>query len=165
MVKYWISLILITTILSCNTSNKTSKIEDNLPDEVITDSIQLIQKSDSLKKLGYNVFTYKEANKHYLMQEYFMVQLLAGDNDSIPKEVLSQLQQDHLAYLSKMYDLGHASLIGPMNNGKEWRGIVVYNTPSLKMADSLANQDPLVKSGALKVKTTGWWTEKGGKLK
>ncbi|OXS18953.1 hypothetical protein CGU36_27835, partial [Pseudomonas fluorescens] len=69
------------------------------------------------------------------------------------------------AYLSKMYDLGHASLIGPMNNGKEWRGIVVYNTPSFKIADSLANQDPLVKSGALKVKTTGWWTEKGGKLK
>ena len=118
MVKYWISFVLITTILSCNSSNKTSNLKDNLPDEVITDSIQLIQKSDSLKKLGYNVITYKEANKHYLMQEYFMVQLLSGDNESIPKEVLSQVQQDHLAYLSKMYDLGHASLIGPMNNGK-----------------------------------------------
>ena len=64
-----------------------------------------------------------------------------------------------------MYDEGYASLIGPMNNGGNWRGIVVFNTPNLKMADSLANLDPYVKSGALKVEITGWWTSRDGKLR
>lgn len=126
---------------------------------------QLQSRIDSLQKAGFSVFTYEEGDETYLMQEYFMVQLLSGSNDSLPKEETDRLQKEHLQHLSRMYKEGYASLIGPMNKGGEWRGIVIYNTPTLKMADSLANLDPFVKSGVLKVKTTGWWTKKGGQLR
>lgn len=128
-------------------------------------SQSLSEQMNLLKQQGYQVFTYKEGDKEFLMQQYFMVQLLSGPNDSIPEEQLEDLQSQHLQYLSDMYALGHASLIGPMNEGGDWRGIVIYNTPTLQQADSLARQDPYVKSGALKVKTTGWWTQKGGSLR
>jgi len=59
---------------------------------------------------------------------------------------------------------GYASLIGPFGDDGEIRGIVVYNTPTQKEADSLANLDPMVKAGRLKVEVHPWWTEKGGKL-
>lgn len=128
-------------------------------------SQSLSEQMNLLKQQGYQVFTYKEGDEEFLMQQYFMVQLLSGPNDSIPDEQLEDLQSQHLQYLSDMYALGHASLIGPMNEGGDWRGIVIYNTPTLQQADSLARQDPYVKSGALKVKTTGWWTQKGGSLR
>lgn len=128
-------------------------------------SQSLSEQMNLLKQQGYQVFTYKEGDEEFLMQQYFMVQLLSGPNDSIPEEQLEDLQSQHLQYLSDMYALGHASLIGPMNEGGDWRGIVIYNTPTLQQADSLARQDPYVKSGALKVKTTGWWTQKGGSLR
>jgi uncharacterized protein YciI len=156
------SLILLTFLfVSCNNEiNKTSN-----DDTVITEKIDITAQADSLKQLGYNVFVYSENDTEFLMQEYYMVQLLSGDNDSIPKVERDRLQKEHLKHLSRMYDEGYASLIGPMNNGNEWRGIVVYNTKNITTADSLARLDPFVKSGALKVKTTGWWTQKGGKLR
>ena len=152
--KKWI-IILLLLVISCG--KQTESINES------TDDIQ--SKAEKLKEQGYNVFTYKEGEQEYLMQEYYMVRLLSGPNDSIPKEQLEKLQAQHMQHLSRMYTEGYASLIGPMNEGGDWRGIVVFNTPTLQMADSLANLDPYVKSGALKVETTGWYTEKGGTLK
>jgi len=55
-------------------------------------------------------------------------------------------------------------LIGPFGDDGEIRGIVVCNTPTQKEADSLANLDPMVKAGRLKVEVHPWRSEKGGKL-
>jgi len=41
----------------------------------------------------------------------------------------------------------------------------VYNVPTLKMADSLANLDPMMKSGRLIVEIKPWWAGKGYPLR
>ena len=158
-------LIILVIVLASSCKQDVEQQKEESPDATTTDSLDLIKRADSLKKAGYSVFTYEEDGEQYLMQEYYMVQLLTGENDSLPKEEITRLQTEHLKHLSRMYEEGYASLIGPMNNGGEWRGIVVFNTPTLKMADSLAKLDPYVKSGVMKVKTTGWWTAKNGKLR
>ena len=44
-------------------------------------------------------------------------------------------------------------------------GITIYNTPTLEMADSLANADPMVKTRRLQIEIHPWWAAKGFPLR
>lgn len=117
-----------------------------------------------LKNDGYQVFSYKEGDTTYLMQQYYMVFLKKGANRSQDSTEAAELQKQHLAYLTRMAEEGYASLIGPFGDDGDIRGIAVYNTRTAAEADSLANQDPMVQAGRLEVEVHPWWTAKGGKL-
>ena len=119
---------------------------------------------NDLKEKGYQTFRYKDGDTTYLMQQYYMVFLKSGANRSQDSTEAARLQKEHLAYLSRMAEEGYASLIGPFGGDGDIRGIAVYNTATLKEADSLARQDPMVKAGRLEVEVNPWWTAKGGKL-
>jgi uncharacterized protein YciI len=131
---------------------------------VKAEKIKMEERLQLLKEAGHQTFIYKEGDSTYLMQQYFMVFLKSGDNRSQDSTEAADLQKQHLAHLSRMAREGYASLIGPFGDEGEIRGILVYNTPTQKEADSLANLDPMVKAGRLKVEVHPWWTEKGGKL-
>lgn len=75
------------------------------------------------------------------------------------------LQEAHLAHLARMYKEGYADLIGPFGDNGNIRGITVYNVPTLKMADSLAHLDPMVKAGRLEIEIHPWWVAKGQSLR
>ena len=64
-----------------------------------------------------------------------------------------------------MYELGHADISGPFGDDGEIRGITIYNTPTLAMADSLANSDPMVQTGRLVIEMHPWWAAKGFSLR
>ncbi len=133
-----------------------AEIQDSLPD--------LKSRSEELMKQGYQTFIYDEGDTTYLMQQYYMVFLKAGKIRSQDSAEAAQLQKKHLEHLGRMAREGYASLIGPFGDDGEIRGIVVYNTPTQKEADSLAKLDPMVKSGRLEVEVHPWWAAKGGKL-
>jgi uncharacterized protein YciI len=99
------------------------------------------------------------------MQQYFMAFLKSGPVKSANKKQLDSLQALHLAHLGRMYKEGYADISGPFGDDGEIRGITIYNTPSLKMADSLANLDPMVKSGRLVIEIHPWWAAKGFPLR
>lgn len=120
--------------------------------------------AEELKNEGYQTFTYKEGDSTYLMQQYYLVLLKKGKNRSQDSLEAARLQEQHMAHLSRMYEEGYSSLAGPMGDDGEIRGIVIYNTKTLKKADSLANLDPMVKAGRLEVEILPWWASKGGKL-
>ncbi|MEG9327588.1 YciI family protein [Salinimicrobium catena] len=157
-------LVLLT---ACNQSRDTRGIPG--PEEVeakAPDRIQDIQKqAEELKSQGYETFFYEEEGEKYLMQQYFIVFLKRGANRSQDSTEAARLQEQHLAHLNRMADEGYLSLAGPFGDDGEIRGIAVYNTPNLKMADSLAKMDPMVKAGRLEVEIHPWWAAKGGELK
>jgi len=153
----------VGTLLACNQTKK----EESLENPVIVkkaDEPSLKERADLLKEEGYQVFTYQEGDTTYLMQQYYMVFLKSGENRSQDSTETAKLQQQHLAHLERMAIEGYASLIGPFGDDGDIRGIAVYNTKTQKEADSLANLDPMVKAGRLKIEVHPWWTEKGGKL-
>lgn len=117
-----------------------------------------------LKAKGYQTFTYTEGDSTYLMQQYYIVFLKRGPNREQDSITAAALQEQHMAHLTRMYNEGYTSLTGPMGDDGELRGIVVYNTPTLKEADSLAGLDPMVQAGRLVVEVHPWWVAKGGKL-
>jgi len=152
-------------LFSCknNESDTESSNDKDLQNNKI-ESVDIHKQAAKLKHEGYQTFTYSEGDTTFLMQQYFMVFLKGGNIRSQDSTEAAKLQGQHLAHLSRMAEEGYASLIGPFDDDGDVRGIVVYNTRTLKEADSLANLDPMVKAGRLKVEVHPWWTAKGGKL-
>ncbi len=163
MKKVILVLGVVGLLIACNEKKEEKTIETS---EVVEkmDKPSLEEKAELLKQEGYQVFSYQEGDSTYLMQQYYMVFLKNGENRTQDSTETAKLQQQHLAHLERMAVEGYASLIGPFGDEGDIRGIAVYNTKTQKEADSLANLDPMVKAGRLKIVVHPWWTEKGGKL-
>jgi len=159
--------IILASCQENSEKEKVQKIEQTEQVEIkkSVPKLSVEEQSEQLKKEGYETFHYQEGDTTYLMQKYFMVFLKSGEVRSQDSTKLANLQTQHLAHLERMAKEGYTSLTGPFGGKGEFKGVVVYNTPTLKMADSLANLDPMVKAGRLKVEIHPWWTSKGGKLK
>ena len=116
---------------------------------------------------GFQTFDYvdEKTRDTILMQQYFIAFLKSGPIRSQNEEEAAQLQKEHLAHLSKMYELGYADISGPFGDNGEIRGITIYNVPTIEMADSLANSDPMVKAGRLVIEVHPWWAAKGVPLR
>lgn len=122
---------------------------------------------EELRGKGFKVIDYIDQNTKdtVLMQEYFMAFLKKGKNRTQSKKVADSLQRLHLDHLGKMYKLGYADVSGPFGDLGDIRGITIYNVPTIEIADSLANSDPMVKAGRLEIEIHPWWAPKGHVLR
>jgi uncharacterized protein YciI len=116
---------------------------------------------------GYELFDYvdEKTGDTILMQQYFIAFLKSGPTRSQTPEEADSLQRLHLAHLGSMYEKGFADISGPFGDDGEIRGITIYNVPTLEMADSLANLDPMVQAGRLVIEVHPWWAAKGFPLR
>lgn len=168
--------ILALGILSCKNDTKTSE------EPITTEEVAVVERDtvyietykgkpiktakqlkEELTAKGYETFDYvdEKTKDTILMQKYFIAFLKSGPIRSQNEEEAASLQQEHLAHLTKMYELGYADISGPFGDNGDIRGITIYNVPTLKMADSLANSDPMVKAGRLVIEIHPWWAAKG----
>jgi uncharacterized protein YciI len=145
-------------IQACN--EKTTEIATVEPKEQKKSATQL---KTELTKKGFQIFDYvdEKTKDTVLMQEYYIAFLKSGPNRDQPKAEADSLQRLHMAHLGKMYELGYADISGPFGDDGDIRGITIYNTPNIEMADSLANTDPMVKAGRLQIEIHPWWAAKG----
>ena len=116
---------------------------------------------------GFQIFDYidPDSGDTVVMQQYYMAFLKAGPNRSQNKAEADSLQTLHLEHLGRMYANGYADISGPFGDAGEIRGVTIYNVPTLQMADSLANMDPMVKAGRLVIEIHPWWAAKGFPLR
>ncbi|MGB7786660.1 MAG: YciI family protein [Salinimicrobium sp.] len=160
--------LLLGLASACKDYNEDIRgIPDPAEVEAVTEEPQpsVEEQAKQLKQEGYQTFFYEEEDTTYLMQQYYLVLLKSGKKRSQDSTEAAQLQEQHLAHLSRMAGEGYLSLVGPLGDDGNIRGIAIYNTPTQQMADSLANMDPMVKAGRLEVEIHPWWAAKGGKLK
>lgn len=174
-----LSILLMLIIFSCKNETQTTTPEDNLEteiviekDSVIEDLVEPIKKTykqikEELTSKGFKTFDYvdEETKDTILMQQYFMAFLKKGPIRGQNEEETAELQEQHMAHLAKMYELGYADISGPFGDDGAMRGVTIYNVPSLKMADSLANADPMVIAGRLEIEIHPWWAAKGFSLR
>jgi len=151
-------ILVLMLILACN--QKKVELSPNMPNEEKKSAAQL---KTELTEKGFQIFDYvdEKTKDTVLMQEYYIAFLKSGPNRDQPKAVADSLQMLHMAHLGKMYELGYADISGPFGDDGDIRGITIYNTPSMEIADSLANADPMVKAGRLKIEIHPWWAAKG----
>ena len=135
-------------------------------EEVVKEkSIRQINEELVLKGFKTFDFVVESTKDTILMQQYFMAFLKSGPNRSQNQAEADSLQALHLQHLSRMYMEGFADISGPFGDDGDIRGITIYNTPTLEMADSLAHLDPMVKSGRLVIEIHPWWAAKGYSLR
>ncbi|MCK0108162.1 YciI family protein [Flavobacteriaceae bacterium S0825] len=165
MKKGILSIIILLVFVACKSETK-----DNLV--VVEEPIE--NKGKSTKELkeellgkGFELFDYvdEKTQDTVIMQKYFIAFLKKGPNRSQPEEEANKLQAAHMAHLGKMYELGYADISGPFEDDSDISGITIYNVPTLQMADSLANADPMVKAGRLVIEMHPWWAAKGFPLR
>lgn len=99
------------------------------------------------------------------MKTYYMVFLIKGDNRSQDSITAAKIQNEHLQHLTKMYNEGKMDVAGPFLDEGDARGICIYNVATLEEAKTLAESDPAVKAGRLKVVIRPWMSMKGASLK
>ena len=183
MVKFKHILVLIlavSTITACKKDSKTTPIEEvteeisTEPNNEAIEEIIEVEKEQSTAELikelnnkGFKIFEYvdEKTKDTIVMQQYFIAFLKRGTIRNQNEEEAKRLQDEHLAHLAKMYELGYADISGPFGDDGDIRGITIYNVPTQKMADSLANADPMVKAGRLEIEVHPWWAAKGYPLR
>lgn len=163
--------VLLCCAFACDNKSKSEQTEKSLkPVETKESQIETKDSNRSkavlkseLDRQGYKTFYYidEETQDTIVMQQYYMAFLKRGPIRSQNEEEAARLQKEHLAHLGKMYKLGYADISGPFGDDADVRGITIYNVPTLEMADSLANADPLVKAGGLVIEIRPWWAGKG----
>lgn len=158
-------MILLLLFSSCKKEDK--KIERNVDIFEGTTEKSIKKLKEELTSKGYKTFEYidEKTQDTILMQQYFIAFLKMGPNRSQKKAETDSLQKLHLSHLGKMYEMGYADISGPFADDGDIRGITIYNVPTFEMADSLANADPMVKSGRLLIEIHPWWAAKGFPLR
>ena len=163
---YLVAFFLIGTLFSCNQKSDTlvASEENGFVSEKEESAASRIAK---LKEAGFQIFDYvdEETGDTIIMQEYFMAFLKRGPNRSQIRTEIDSLQALHMEHLGRMYKEGYADISGPFGDDDDVRGITIYNVPTLKIADSLANMDPMVKAGRLVIEIRPWWAGKGFPLR
>jgi uncharacterized protein YciI len=73
------------------------------------------------------------------------------------------LQRQHMAHLTAMGASGQMVAAGPFSDQADpaYRGVCIYRVGSVAEARALAEQDPIVKAGQLRVEAMTWWFGKG----
>ena len=158
-------VVILMLYIACDEAKKSTQTEGDLVSEETIKTTKQIK--EELTANGFKIFDYvdEKSQDTVLMQQYFIAFLKRGPIRNQNEEEANALQEAHLAHLGKMYDLGYADISGPFGDNGDIRGITIYNTPTLKMADSLANSDPMVKAGRLVIELHPWWAAKGFHLR
>jgi uncharacterized protein YciI len=182
MKKTLIFSLVILTFVSCKKEQKSSihditedaketveKVIDTIKVDIVKAPLKktIKQIKEELNAKGFQTFDYvdKKTKDTILMQQYFMAFLKRGPIQNQNEEESALLQKEHRAYLGKMYELGYADISGPFGDDGDILGITIYNVATQKMADSLANIDPMVKAGRLEIEMHPWWAVKGFSLR
>ncbi len=162
----YLIILFFGVFISCNENPgvKTAVLDN---DFLLENKQSTASQITELKDTGYQIFEYvdEESGDTIIMQEYYMAFLKRGPNQNQSKTEADSLQKLHRAHLGRMYKEGFADISGPFEDDQDTRGITIYSVPTLKMADSLANLDPMVKAGRLVIEIRPWWAEKGLSLR
>jgi len=167
MKKYGLILLAILVITSCKQVQESNDTEDSMEKVQIENKTSIAELKAKLNAQGYETFDFIDETTQdtIIMQQYFIAFLKKGPVRNQNEEEAVRLQKEHLAHLGKMYELGYADISGPFGDDGDIRGITIYNVPTMKMADSLANADPMVKAGRLIIEIHPWWAAKGFPLR
>lgn len=166
MEKHLRLIIVIMVLFAASCSEKKSIGKNEMVEKTVSftaNEISIAQQKAALDSLGFQTFNYINpvTQDTVLMQQYFIAFLKSGPERSQNKQQSDSLQALHLEHLQRMYDLGYADISGPFGDNGAIRGITIYNVPTFKIADSLANLDPMVKAGRLVIEVRPWWAGKG----
>lgn len=101
-----------------------------------------------------------KAEPAHKMIEFHMALLKRGPKwNGAENEETKRLKQQHVEYVTSLFESGKAVIAGPLTDGGETAGVFVLRANSAEEAKAWAEADPTVKSGFLIAEMHPWWSE------
>jgi uncharacterized protein YciI len=95
------------------------------------------------------------------MTTYYVGFLYTGPNTTPEASAESEaLQKAHLANILRLFEEGKLLVAGPFTDGGDLRGLYVFRVGSMAEARALAETDPVVKAGRLRLEFHPWFAAK-----
>ncbi len=110
-------------------------------------------------------FEIQEGDTTYVMKQYVMVFLMAGDKRDQDETERTKIQEGHMAHINKLAEAGYVIMAGPFGDDTEYQGILLFDVDTVEEAVKLESEDPAVKAGRLIIEAHPWWGAKGTVLK
>ena len=93
------------------------------------------------------------------MKTYILCILKTGPNDA---KVLGKEREavfsGHFANIGRLANEGKLAVAGPFGkNDRSWRGLYIFNVPTVEEAEKLVMLDPAVKAGVFVYELTPWY--------
>ena len=96
------------------------------------------------------------------MRSYMLAILRTGPAQIADKDERAKLFQGHFAMINRLAGEGKLSVAGPLDDPKgEYRGIYVFNVPTVEEAQKLTETDPSIKAGIFRVEFIKWYASAG----
>lgn len=107
-----------------------------------------------------------ESDTSYVAKRYVLVLLEKGPRaqDLPDAQTAARISESHQAYLDKLNLQGFLIVAGPIDEGGNYRSLLLFDLNSIDDALKLMKFDPAVKYGALKPRAMYWWGAQGMEL-
>lgn len=94
----------------------------------------------------------------YGMKSYVLAILKTGSNTTTDKAFIDSCFRGHMNNISRLVDEGKLIVAGPLGkNENTYRGIFIFNVPTIEEAEQLVLTDPAINSKLLDVELYGWY--------
>ena len=94
----------------------------------------------------------------YGMKQYVLVMLKTGENKTASKEESSKAFRGHLDNISRLAKEGKLIVAGPLGtNDQTYRGIFIFDVPTIEEAKTLVETDPAFKANLLAADFFEWY--------
>lgn len=93
------------------------------------------------------------------MKNYVLCILKTGPKDAeVQGDARKEIFAGHFANIGRLADEGKLAVAGPFGkNEKSYRGLYIFNVPTMEEAEKLVVLDPAVKAGVFDYELTPWY--------
>jgi len=95
--------------------------------------------------------------KEFEMKQYFMVFLKAGPNRSQDSVEAAKIQEGHLNNITRLFNEKKLIIAGPFLDDGAFRGIFIFDVPTIEEVNKLLLTDPAIKAGRLDYEIHPWY--------
>lgn len=138
-----IALIILATII-CSSCTKTEKDRSK---SNVQNTLFYLNSEDTIALHA----------DQYGMKQYVMAFIKTGDNDSLSRDEIIQLQSDHLKNITILAEQKKLLLAGPFIQSDSLRGIFIFDMNDKEEALRLCNTDPAINKGLFKIELHDWY--------
>jgi uncharacterized protein YciI len=121
----------------------------------LTQGISAQTKEPPVKK--YNEELAKKLGADDYGMKKYVVAFLKSGKAVFSKEESAKIFQAHLNNIVRLSNEGKMIVAGPFLDGRELRGIYIFNVETIEEAQKLTESDPAIKAGALIFELHPWY--------
>lgn len=105
-----------------------------------------------------SVLAKKLGADEYGMKMYVLAILKSGSNTTADKAATEAAFKGHMANIGRLSAEGKLIIAGPLGkNDKQYRGIFIFNVPTVEEAKKLVATDPAIQAKLLNVELYPWY--------